>query len=159
MRIISHRGNISGPESSNENSPHAIDFVLSQGFECEVDLWQLAEERLYLGHDFGQYLVDLSWIMDRSEKLWIHCKNFNALSFLISIDKNLNIFWHQQDDHVLTSQGYIWSYPGKLVDSNSIGVLPEIWEEDQLTSLESCQGVCTDYPRKFDLELNGSTLR
>lgn len=159
MKIISHRGNLEGPKSAIENSPEAIEFAISQGFECEIDLWSTAKEQFFLGHDSAEYLVGLDWILEKSNKLWIHCKNYSALSHLLSIRMDLNFFWHQEDDHVLTSKSYIWSYPGRKVDRNSIGVLPENWEESQLADLNSCFGVCTDFPRKFDLELNGSTLR
>ena len=159
MRIISHRGNTDGPNSVMENSPQAIDYVLSHKFECEVDVWYQAESGIFLGHDSAEYSIDINWILERSTKLWLHCKNFEALSYLLMFEKDLNLFWHQEDDHVLTSKGYIWSYPGKKVGKKAIGVLPEIWDHSQMIFLESCLGVCTDYPKKFDQELNGSTLR
>jgi hypothetical protein len=142
-----------------ENSPEAIDYVLSHNFECEVDVWYQAERGIFLGHDSEKYSIDINWILERSTKLWLHCKNFEALSYFLKLEKGLNLFWHQEDDHVLTSKGYIWSYPGKKVDKKTIGVLPEIWDDSQMIFLESCLGICTDYPRKFDEELNGSTLR
>ena len=27
--------------------------------------------------------------------------------------QNFNYFWHQEDDYTLTSEGYVWVYPGK----------------------------------------------
>ena len=39
MKIISHRGNLNGPESETENSPKKIEEALKLGYECEIDVW------------------------------------------------------------------------------------------------------------------------
>ena len=39
MRIISHRGNLDGSNSSLENSPNYILRAIELGFDVEVDLW------------------------------------------------------------------------------------------------------------------------
>jgi hypothetical protein len=36
------------------------------------------------------------------------------------LDNNIHCFWHQKDDFTITSQGFIWTYPGKPVCKNSI---------------------------------------
>ena len=48
MIIISHRGNINGPEPQKENLPDYIDFALENGLDVEVDLWW--NKGIYLGH-------------------------------------------------------------------------------------------------------------
>jgi hypothetical protein len=55
--------------------------------------------------------------------VWWHCKNFAALDKLQG--SNLNYFWHQEDDHTLTSKGFIWTYPGKEIGINNVIVMPE----------------------------------
>ena len=50
----------------------------------------------------------------------------------------IHCFWHQEDDVTLTSEGYLWTYTGKQLTSNSIAVLPT-------TELNvDVAGVCTD---------------
>ena len=85
MRIISHRGNISGP-GQRENHPEQIDLCIESGYECEVDLW-LKDDTLLLGHDFGEYPINLKWLRDRENSLWVHCKNGDALTYLNESNK------------------------------------------------------------------------
>ena len=56
MIIISHRGNIEGPNSDCENHPAYIVKALEQGFDVEIDLWKT--DRLYLGHSKPTYEVE-----------------------------------------------------------------------------------------------------
>ena len=39
MILISHRGNIDGPEPNTENKPSRIQYTISQGYDVEVDFW------------------------------------------------------------------------------------------------------------------------
>lgn len=63
MIIISHRGNLYGPdkENENENKPEQIQKVLDLGYYVEIDVW-LIDEKLYLGHDFPQYETNLTFL-------------------------------------------------------------------------------------------------
>ena len=150
MKFISHRGNLNGPEKSHENSPSRVDHVLNLGFDCEIDLWaevSVEEEvNFSLGHDEPQYLLTNDWLAERQNKLWIHCKNFVALSELPRLKRNLNFFWHENDAYTLTSHGFIWVYPGNIVPSNGIFVLPERTCTDlsQIKMLP-IQGFCSDF--------------
>ena len=56
MILISHRGNIDGPNSKLENNPTYIDRALDKGFNVEIDLW-VYEKEFFLGHDEPTYLV------------------------------------------------------------------------------------------------------
>ena len=38
MKLIAHRANINGPDSSTENSPDQIDKCIEQGYDVEVDI-------------------------------------------------------------------------------------------------------------------------
>ena len=51
MKIISHRGNLNGPESETENSPQKIEQALKLGYECEIDVWY-ESGNFTLCHDF-----------------------------------------------------------------------------------------------------------
>ena len=79
----------------------------------------------------------------KRDRIWIHCKNLQSLQFLSS-HKELNIFWHQNDDFVLTRSNHIWTFPKKELSSISIDVMPD----DIEASIESCPfAICTDYSR------------
>lgn len=144
MILISHRGNLSGKQVYLENSPEYIDEAISLGFDVEIDI-RLFDNNLYLGHDYPQYIVTKDWLLERTNKLWIHCKNYESISYFNHLSERFNYFWHQSDDLVLTSLGYIWAHPGKQPIENSIAVLPELLSD----SIDNCLGVCSDYIVKF----------
>jgi hypothetical protein len=144
MRLISHRGNIDGRISELENLPTYVDNAINLGYEVEVDAWVI-EKKIYLGHDGPNHEIDLEWLAKRSQNLWIHCKNTEAMSFLNSLESDLNYFWHQEDVLSLTSKKYIWVYPGKQPIENSIAVMPEIENDD----ISLCLGICSDYILKY----------
>lgn len=115
-----------GP-SEWENHPTAIQEALEQGFEVEVDIWYWNDE-LWLGHDKPEYRlneehngfkVDL-----RDSRIWCHAKNLKAFEVLHQ-NPDIHVFWHQDDDIVLTSKGFIWTYPGIKVLPGAILVMPE----------------------------------
>jgi len=147
LKVISHRGNLHGPRTCNENSPESVEFALIQGFECEIDIWFDENHNLLLGHDLGIYPISIPWIVERSNKLWIHCKNLPALIYFQNLESNLNYFWHENDRFTLTSLGYIWSYPDYIIHKDSISVLPEkYFDLSKSASLPIAQGFCTDFP-------------
>ena len=145
MKLIAHRGNVFGPDTSRENSPDYIDDALSKKFDVEIDV-RFINEQFYLGHDTPDYKIGFDWIISRSEFLWIHCKDLNSLNYFSSnYKKDLNYFWHQNDDYTLTSKNYIWVYPGKEYSSNSIVVMPEIFGQLHKLNQQNIIGVCSDF--------------
>jgi len=155
MVIIAHRGNTTGPNSETENLPSHIDRIYHQyGFHSEIDLWRVYDKAtgpsLFLGHDYPQHQVDSDWLRMRSNILWIHCKNIEALAMFQNhpYGKDFNYFWHEEDAYTLTSKGWIWAYPGKKVPDNgpfkSIAVMPEVTGMSH-KDLICFNGVCTDY--------------
>ena len=146
MILIAHRGNVEGSFSSWENEPTYIDLAIKKGFDVEIDVW-LKDRILFLGHDAPIYGVDFRWFRDRATKIWIHCKNLEALSFFKDSQYNFNYFWHQEDDFTLTSHGYIWTYPGKPLTEKSIAVMPELKIHEETFS--KCYGICTDFPSRY----------
>ena len=148
MILIAHRGNTRGRFESWENEPTYIDKAIKEGFDVEVDVWFKPTDNfggmLFLGHDDPQYGVDFSWFRDRISKLWIHCKNVEAVNYFIDCGYEFNFFWHQNDDITLTSKNYIWAYPGKQPIKNSISVMPELNND-----VSGCFGVCSDYIENF----------
>ncbi len=151
MRIISHRGNLYGPDKSRENLPTSIDEVLSLGWDSEIDVWNI-EGKLFLGHDKPETLISFGWIQNRRNSLWVHCKNKEALNHLVS-EASTNCFWHENDKFTLTSHGYIWCYPGNLTYGKSVIVLPELTKASDLRrqiSKNQVFGICTDFPKKYE---------
>ena len=138
MIFVAHRGNVFGPNKDRENSPDQIAQALNLGFDVEIDIW--ADKKIWLGHDEPQYKIDLSFLLNNFRKLWIHCKNLEAID-LLSEFKVLNYFWHENDDYTLTSKNFIWTYPGKRVCNKSVLVV----EDAREYSGPICFGLCSDY--------------
>ena len=148
MIKISHRGNIDGPKYEFENTKEYIDLAISQRYLVEIDIWKV-DEKLYMTHDellCSTTEVDLEYLSDRQYNIIIHCKNIEALAFFSLTRNKFHYFWHQEDDYILTSRGWIWCYPGKPVPATkatTICVLPEKHNSD----VTNFTGICTDYLR------------
>jgi len=138
MKIISHRGNLNGPNNFYENTFESIQKVLNYNFDVEIDVWYL-NKKWFLGHDEPLEQIDISFL--ENNKLWCHAKNLNALNLMLE-NKKIHCFWHQTDDFTITSKRFIWTYPQKDTCKNSIIVLQN--KNDKIPS--KCFGICTDYP-------------
>lgn len=145
MLYISHRGNLEGVNKKDENRPDYIVNAINKSFDVEVDIW-FEKNTFFLGHDNPDYPIGIDFI--KKKRLWFHAKNIDAFYELLKL--NVICFWHQNDDVTLTSNGYIWTYPGKKLTQNSICVLPEINNTNKL----DCAGICSDYIMKYFNEQN-----
>ncbi len=146
MKLIAHRGNINGRIESWENEPAYIDLAIKKGYDVEVDVWYI-DNKLWLGHDKPQYGVDFIWFKDRVLRLWVHCKNVEAVVFFKNSQYEFNYFWHETDTITLTSLNHIWAFPGKQPIENSVAVMPEINNDD----ITQCIGVCSDFVEKYNI--------
>ena len=142
-RLIAHRGNRFGPNVFAENSPEYLADAMRDGFDCEVDLWS-EDGALFLGHDYPQYPVDLSWLSSNQRMLWIHCKNPDAVAAM-SVTA-LHWFFHENDTYTLTSKGYVWMFPG-APSVGPKGVMLFFGNENPMSEihLNSAHAVCGDY--------------
>ena len=145
MKLISHRGNINGENPQLENTPDYIDKALLLGYDVEIDIWK-DEDGFYLGHDEPTYPVELDWLVERSLKLWVHCKDLKTIEELKRLEyengiNSIHYFFHNTDDTTITSQGKLWVYPGNQPIVHSIAVMPEINNDN----LDDCIGICSDY--------------
>ncbi len=149
--IIAHRGLVNGPDKDKENTLTAFLSARSQGFDVEIDVWY-DNYKLYIGHDTPMYETDIETLQNISRSsiddlshAWIHCKNINAIFRMNQImTHQLNFFFHENDPVTLTSNGYVWTFPGQQLTSCSICVLPElIYAYHDVPKLE-CYGFCTD---------------
>lgn len=136
MVIISHRGNLKGPVPDLENNPQHIKSIISY-YDCEVDVWRV-DGNWFLGHDKPQYPIDVGFLNHTG--LWCHAKNLDALHHLVNL--KITCFYHNIDDYTLTSNNYIWTYPGKPVTSQSIIV--DVTNDWKMKNY-NCYGVCVDY--------------
>tara|TARA_B100000767_G_C19721827_1_gene517638 strand:+ start:986 stop:1414 length:429 start_codon:yes stop_codon:yes gene_type:complete len=140
MFFISHRGNLSGPNEKFENKIDYVQKALDKGYEVEVDV-RFDNDKFFLGHDFNQSEVNKNFLLNK--KIWCHAKTKEALSALEKI--KAHYFWHQEDDYTITSRGFVWTYPGKSLLTNSICVLPEVANYNEI----NCLGICSDYIERY----------
>lgn len=138
MILISHRGNISGANPERENTIEYIQEALDLGYDVEIDIW--ARSQLWLGHDKPEHPCPMNFLVSNFQKLWIHCKNLEAMDILSEF-KTLNYFWHEEDDFTLTSKNFIWTYPGQRVCNKSVLVV----DDARKYSGQICFGLCSDY--------------
>ena len=144
MILISHRGNLNG-KSDRENQLEYINEALNQGFDVEVDVWDIFGS-YFLGHDEPQYLVKKDFL--KNKHLWCHAKNIEGLYSMLEDD--IHCFFHQEDDVTLTSMGYLWTYPGKQLTEKSICVLPEFEDKKSKVILpKNVAGICSDFIVRF----------
>jgi len=142
MIHIAHRGCIDGPDKKNENHPDFLLKAIKLGYFVELDLWFI-DRKFILGHDAPQYETDLIYLHDIADKAFIHCKNIDALSIIVSNSK-FECFYHEEDTCTLTSKGRIWTYPGILpLKENSIAVMPERCPGYVIPN--NIYGVCSDF--------------
>ena len=141
MKLISHRGNTNGCIPKLENDPDYIKNAINLGYDVEIDIWY--KNGLWLGHDEPQYKTSMGFLLSNSDKLWIHCKNFEALNFLLD-EESLRLFYHEQEDHTIMSNRLIWAHD--ISKANTKCIIPLLTKE----SVENWKpvpvyGVCSDY--------------
>jgi len=140
MILISHRGNIDGPNAKLENKPLYIQRALELGFNCEIDVWYINGE-YQLGHDEPK--IHVKEYMIEHPNLWCHAKNLEALEVMLKNDK-IHCFWHETDQYTITSKQFIWTYPGKYASENCI-----IVDNSQDPPNYNCKGICSDYVQLY----------
>ena len=136
---------MNGPDVNLENRPEQIELALARGYDCEIDLW-IVNSEFYLGHDRPDYPVKPKFLENYG--LWIHAKNLAALRWLTD-SNSLWYFWHEEDQFTLTSNKFIWTYPGGELTQRSIVVLPELFDPEFENLPTNCFGICTDYIEKI----------
>lgn len=142
MKIISHRANLNGPNKELENNPKQVIETIKE-YDTEIDLWFMSGE-LFLGHDGPQYKINDNFLNLNKNKLWVHAKNLDCITYLFNTD--LNWFWHENDKVTLTSKNNIWCYPGTYIN-NGITV---VFNDSKKCDIPNyCLGICTDYPTRY----------
>ena len=137
--LISHRGNVDGSSPETENRPESIDAAIKNGFHVEVDVWHC--NGWFLGHDEALCEVDEMFLLDRSEFLWCHAKNIEALVGMIPL--GLNCFFHVDDPYTITSRGHILAKPGSALNQSCVVMMPEYADYNH-DELARAKGICSD---------------
>lgn len=155
MKFISHRGNVTGPNPNKENHPDYIDAAINLGFKVEVDL-RVVEGKYFLGHDEPQYEVTIGWLVARRDLLYVHIKDMKSFEHMLEgpggpID--LHMFFHDNDECTITSEGNVWVHPRAKQIKGGIAVMPEV-ANLEMESLMMCYGVCTDHVLQYQKDYN-----
>ena len=135
MILISHRGNINGPNPKMENAPRYIANTLGKGFNVEVDVWSNNSD-FFLGHDKPEHQVSEMFL--RHGSVWCHAKDIKTFYKLIEI--GAHCFSHDLDEVALTTKGYLWSTYGNQMTDKSICVMPP----RNIELPQGIAGVCSD---------------
>lgn len=148
MKLISHRGNLHGPNPERENHPLYILEALAMGYDCEIDVWYDLN-KWWLGHDEPQYAVPSGFLA--IEGLWVHCKNLRSLKPLYDYrDANgadlCTWFFHEKDTAALTSNQWVWTCSMRQPDTRFVLMIPnQPWYDFSSLKLQEWYGVCNDW--------------
>lgn len=139
---ILHRGLQNGPDKEKENNELIIRSLLHSGWHVEFDIWyNSSTNTMWIGHDKATSELKCNSILFHPRS-WVHCKNIETFQYIYNNYNTIHFFYHTDEDIILTSNKYIWCYPGVYAGPKSILVLPE----HHFKSLPNeCLGVCTDY--------------
>jgi hypothetical protein len=157
MILISHRGNVNGPDKEKENTKSYIQSALDMGYHVEIDIWS-HDGILFLGHDTPDYEVELEWLLERREKLLVHAKNFEALSSLtfnhLDAQSQLATFFHENEKYTIINNGrnihgvvvngLIWAHDIENISSKCIIPLIDKSDLDKKPK-KQIWGICSDY--------------
>lgn len=140
MILIAHRGNRDGPDNLKENTVSYLSRAMDKGYDVEVDVWSV-RGLWYLGHDGPEHKINVQFL--QNEHVWCHAKNIPTLVDLLAA--GCHCFFHDKDDATLTSKGFIWTYPGKILTERSVAVLPELHN----SVVNGAYGVCSDFVDRY----------
>jgi len=141
MIFISHRGNLNKINKELENKQPYIDKAILEGFDVEIDVWE-KNGFLFLGHDEPETHVTIDWLIDRKNKLWIHCKNFSALD--LCLQKKLRCFFHEKERFTIISNNLIWAHDLEMANKNCIIPLLDLQQYLNWKPIE-VYGICSDF--------------
>jgi len=158
-KLIAHRGNIYGKNPVYENHPDYIEEAIGAGYDVEADVWfanwsitggrrkDYKDYYWFTGHDFPTYKIKIDGLVQFNKigAVWCHAKNIDTMYELNALD--IHCFYHDKDRAVFTNRGFIWTYPGNKLTSNSICVLPETGKTQDI---QIAYGICSDYVKRYE---------
>lgn len=141
---IAHRGLTDGSSMLNENNKENLLSRVSQGLYSECDIWYI-DGTFLLGHDFPSTPISIDELY--SPYLWLHAKNKDAYEKLLDIRNsrgiNLRLFWHTNEDYILTTHNDCIVFPGKPLLKNSVFMMPE--NAGTIENSKKCSAICSDF--------------
>jgi hypothetical protein len=144
-RPICHRGNLTGRVKELENNFGVLIQRAIHGYHVELDIWY-HQNHLWLGHDRPEYKVSMEWLASNKRRL-IHAKDGTTFEYLLHESGkralDLHIFYHTEEDYVLTNKGLVICYPGKPLLEGSLCMMPERAKYG-LEELQKCVSICSD---------------
>jgi hypothetical protein len=144
---ICHRGLLAGPNPALENNPAILELNFNYKLTSECDVW-FTDDKFFLGHDNPTFAIDWTWIIERKDYLLLHAKT--AETFVEMKRRNdaeglgLDIFYHTDEDIILTTGGKCIVYPGQPVLENCMSMMPE--REPDIDRSNAAQ-ICSDFER------------
>lgn len=143
MLYISHRGNLNSINPESENKISYIQNAIDLGYDVEIDV-RLINNYLFLGHDSPDYPITIEWLLEHKNNLWIHCKNFASLSYLV--EKDVRTFYHQKENHtIINNCNKVWSHELSEADNKSIIPLLSLQDISNYKNYYYVYGVCSDF--------------
>ena len=122
-----HRGILTPGAKELENNLGVLIQREIQGLSVEVDVWY-HEGTLWLGHDKPEYKISLEWL-GASRRRLIHAKDGITFAYLLEEagkrGLDLHVFYHTDEDYVLTNKGLVICYPGQPLLPGSLCMMPE----------------------------------
>jgi hypothetical protein len=146
-QLILHRG-LSIHDRLTENEPNTLATRDNNNLNVECDIWY-HKNKWYLGHDSPTYLIENIDLFLKSKQRLIHAKDGKTLAEIIDYCNKRGydneIFYHTNEDYVLTTSNMIIAYPGKELYKNTLCMMPENMNRE-ITNEEynNIIGVCSD---------------
>ena len=157
--LIAHRGLVDGPDINKENTVSAISSARQEGYDVEIDVWY-HNGSWWLGHDGPTTPVEFEWLMgmDRDDGIdthhvWIHAKSIKTLYQLQAQEWPGHVFFHENDPTVLTSSGYLWTFPGQELTPLSVCVMPEYTDAILQIKQLNVYAFCSDWIHRIESDL------
>lgn len=145
-RIISHRGNLNGPNPKMENNPEYI-LNATNDFSVEIDVWYI-DNRYFLGHDKPQYEVDKFFLF--KERFLIHAKSMETF-FELSKYSQLETFFQNLDDLSMTTKSRIVIHERnrEIIDDSRNNIWVDLDGKLEIHELGVKNNLLTDFPSKY----------
>ena len=145
--LILHRG-LSINDSLIENHPDTLESREINNYYIECDIWYV-NNNWYLGHDTPTYLIKDFDLFLKSKQRLIHAKDGNTLAEIINYCNKRGydneIFYHTDEDYILTTQNTIIAYPGKPLYKNTLCMMPENMNRAiTCDEYNNIVGICSD---------------
>lgn len=142
---IAHRGLLYGPDSEKENTLQQLTDNIIHNRISECDIWYTGNS-YYLGHDAPTIKIEKQWLIEHKELLLIHAKTPDTFHNLHSLRKeegvDLHLFYHTDEDIVLTTKQDVIVFPGLQINPGWVSMMPE--RAPHIT-IEDASIICSDF--------------